>query len=729
MIFRFLTIILYAKTISRLIFLNPSKGSPVVMNNAAFKSYLRIVGNYMHQMLDRFRSAYNQIKMHIMPQTQANETGLLQRLPTSFKAIEQFSFSLLKIILILFIIIYLFGIYHWINEREVGLVVQPFETNSMGEIDGKTLDGKPFAALLRFDLQNIQEVWNSSISEKGSQKDTSSFSFPTLFIKDEALEYSISDLGDLNLEGSSFSVGSMLLSMKAFSGNRAGTITSSLQRYNSTILAVAILEDRHSPQKKVKIFQAKKILDNNSSTIEQIPDLIDDLAFQISHYFSMQKELKPEYQAQTWQAFKYLTQGRNAYINYVKMNNSNELDHANDLTVEAIKFGTKWKIPYDMLLIMGFSYLERNNYEKASNIFINIYPVDPFNSSLGLGLVYGKQKDFNRSLHELDKATRLNPQSPIAWYNKGVVLNELKKTKEAIKSYDKVIMLNHDQAIMPNSIYVKAWYNKACSFKDLGDRYESNMAHTEATMAYKESIMAYNKTIELAPNHAKAWQNKGVAYYKQHLYNESLQAYNITIDLDPTDADSWFSKGRVLHELNRSDEEIQAYDNAIMLNGSDSYAWLDKGRVLLELGNYPDAFQAYDMAFKLKPELVNGKIWKFIGNKLSNQSSYDLALKAYEYSIKLAPKDADALNRKGNALKCLGNYPEAIKAYGKAIKLNQSRKITAMAWNSTGSILCDQGKYNDAIKAYDKAAKLDPTLKIPKEIKARFCSAKCSEMP
>ncbi len=56
----------------------------------------------------------------------------------------------------------------------------------------------------------------------------------------------------------------------------------------------------------------------------------------------------------------------------------------------------------------------------------------------------------------------------------------------------------------------------------------------------------YNKALEINPDYADAWINKGVVLENQNKYAETLECYNKALEINPEDVDAWNNKGNVL---------------------------------------------------------------------------------------------------------------------------------------------------------------------------------------
>jgi tetratricopeptide (TPR) repeat protein len=464
---------------------------------------------------------------------------LMQRIP-SLNSIQQKSFSLLKIIIIILTISFVIEATIWIFDRDDSISVQPFETVGIGE----NLDEKPLATFLSSDLQRIKNIYGPGLksmnqkSNSGSliiQKPLNDLYVSSISSEKNPLPYSLSQIGTIGAEGTSISIGNLLLSMKEFLGNKPSTITCSLQKYNSTVFLVAILED-HSSSKNgdVLIFEDKADMADN----EQIPSLINDLAFNISLELSKRRDQsKGDYKyPRTIQTFKYLTEGRDAYNSYVSTRDSKDLARGLEMASLANEFEPEYGGAYELLNALGFAYLEKGNYTEATNIFQNITVFKPYESELGLGMVSFQKNNFSKALEHIDLAIQLNPQNPNAWNYRGVILCSLRQYGEAIKAFDNAIMLN--------SQFAEAWKNKGMALMNKNDSHNAS-----------DALICFDQAIKLNPKYAEAWYYKGRALFNLNCPKDALQAYERVIELDPKNARAWYE---CYIALNRSNESYKA---------------------------------------------------------------------------------------------------------------------------------------------------------------------------
>ncbi|MFN3466804.1 MAG: tetratricopeptide repeat protein [Candidatus Brocadiales bacterium] len=98
---------------------------------------------------------------------------------------------------------------------------------------------------------------------------------------------------------------------------------------------------------------------------------------------------------------------------------------------------------------------------------------------------YYEKGENENALKSYEMALELNPNSPLAWDGKGMVLGNLRRPQEAIQAHDRAIKL--DQA------FARAWNNKGVALGEL--------------KRYEEALEAYVQTVKLDPNFTTAWYN------------------------------------------------------------------------------------------------------------------------------------------------------------------------------------------------------------------------------
>ena len=113
-------------------------------------------------------------------------------------------------------------------------------------------------------------------------------------------------------------------------------------------------------------------------------------------------------------------------------------------------------------------------------------------------------------------------------------LNETDHDKK-IALYTKAIELNPD--------YASAYNNRGVAYDNIED--------------YNNAIVDYTKAIELKPVDTSTYNNRGVAYDNMKDYNNAIVDYTKAIELKPDDADAYYNRG----ESYRSLETIETDSN------------------------------------------------------------------------------------------------------------------------------------------------------------------------
>src|SRR4030042_3305654 len=165
------------------------------------------------------------------------------------------------------------------------------------------------------------------------------------------------------------------------------------------------------------------------------------------------------------------------------------------------------------------------------------------------------------------------------YIERGNVVFDKGKYDEAIREYSKAIELDPDNAV--------AWNNRGLAY------------------LYKEqydlAIADYVKAIELDPWSVMAYAGRGNAYFGQGYYDLAIAYYNKTIELDPEYAAAWNNRGLAYVKKGQYDLAIADYSKAIELDPGYAAAWNNKGVALQNLGRNEEALECYNMALQIDP--------------------------------------------------------------------------------------------------------------------------------
>ena len=133
----------------------------------------------------------------------------------------------------------------------------------------------------------------------------------------------------------------------------------------------------------------------------------------------------------------------------------------------------------------------------------------------------------------------------------------------------------------------------------------------------------HNKTIEGFS--AANWSEIGRQSIDAKHWNEALNAYNKAIDLNPNDASAYYNRGLAYDNLDKDDLAIADYEKAIELNPKYGDAFNNLAKTYGRRGYYKQAILFYDRVIELNPKDADayynrGKAYERLGDsRFANQ--------------------------------------------------------------------------------------------------------------
>jgi tetratricopeptide (TPR) repeat protein len=180
-----------------------------------------------------------------------------------------------------------------------------------------------------------------------------------------------------------------------------------------------------------------------------------------------------------------------------------------------------------------------------------------------LGLLFNAEKEYKNAISSWDKAIEFQPEYPIAWYKRGVALQDLMRDQEAIESYERAISYKPD--------FSGAWNNRGAVLSRLA-RYQEEIDSYSQAIAINRDWGNFNSAYYGLPT---AYNNRGLARKDLSDYQGAISDYDQAIKLKPDYANAYHSRAYSLAILGEIQRAITDYQKAIDLYPSDD-PWRQK---------------------------------------------------------------------------------------------------------------------------------------------------------
>ena len=269
--------------------------------------------------------------------------------------------------------------------------------------------------------------------------------------------------------------------------------------------------------------------------------------------------------------------------------------------------------------------------------------------------------------------------------------NALKSALEKVRQGDhKGALADYDKAIEIDPENADLYFNRGNAKHALGDD--------------EGALADYDKALELNPEHSNAYINRGATKDALGDYEGALADYDKALEINPSSALMYSNRGNAKHALGDDEGALADYDKAIEINPMDALAYFNRGAAKGALGDDKGALADYDKALEIDPS--NALIYNNRGNTKGALDDYEGALADYDKALEINPEYVNAYNNRGAAKGVLGDYKGALADYDKALEINPEH---AGAYNNRGAAKYALNRANEAIADYGKALEIDPS--------------------
>lgn len=259
--------------------------------------------------------------------------------------------------------------------------------------------------------------------------------------------------------------------------------------------------------------------------------------------------------------------------------------------------------------LLGYTSKALRDYQTA----IELTP-EYINTYYALSEHFLAENNLNKAIYWLDKAIAQEPEMEYHYNYRGWVYFNFGKYQSAFKDFTKAIELDPESASAYNNRG-----NARFKLQDIAEAHEKDLLMAKAD---------YQKTLVLNDSLPLVYivhRNLGYINYKLGEYEEALINLDTANHLNPKDPMIYLYRGRVLNALGKQQEAIVEFDRAIFNYKRLAGAYLERGKVYYELNNMSEAEFNFNKTIGLEDEYA-GEAHYYLAMLYAGQSKEDLML-------------------------------------------------------------------------------------------------------
>jgi tetratricopeptide (TPR) repeat protein len=209
---------------------------------------------------------------------------------------------------------------------------------------------------------------------------------------------------------------------------------------------------------------------------------------------------------------------------------------------------------------------------------------------------------------------------------------------------------------------------------------------------------------EVAPRTIPPLIELGEIYLRTGRPGEAVRVFRLGTELDPKNRFAQYGLGVALAATGQRNEAIRTLENASELTASDPAPLRAVGRLYLETGELDKALAAFDRGLQRQPKFV--PIMLDRAEALARMNRTNEAIAQLVAAEALAPESAEVQFRLGDVYQGAKRYPEAEKAYLRAISLAPKNPLpyNNLAW----MLVASGGDAKRAVEFAGKAVEMSP---------------------
>jgi tetratricopeptide (TPR) repeat protein len=222
------------------------------------------------------------------------------------------------------------------------------------------------------------------------------------------------------------------------------------------------------------------------------------------------------------------------------------------------------------------------------------------------------------------------------------------------------------------------------------------------------SIVELSKAKEANPNAATIYNGLGDAYNKQGVPLFAITQYEKSAELDSMNADVYNKLGKLYYKDRRYNDAAKAYARVVVLDPANKTVLLDLSKMYM--ASRPKQYENASKYLKLYIDRFpkSDEAWGMYSEALFYLKQYPEAIDAAQRVLKIDPKSGKAWRYQATAQFELKKFKESIESFK---KLQQVDTLKVEDFFRLGDANVELKQTAAAVDAYENVLKLDPNQK------------------
>jgi tetratricopeptide (TPR) repeat protein len=208
---------------------------------------------------------------------------------------------------------------------------------------------------------------------------------------------------------------------------------------------------------------------------------------------------------------------------------------------------------------------------------------------------------------------------------------------------------------------------------------------------------------------AAEYKDIGIKSYKEKEYTKAIEAFTKTIEMDSTKGktDALIYRGIAHDAMNNFGLAVADFNMAQSIDSNDVFLYVERAKTLYNMRNHEGAIKDFLKVTELNPNSKDAEeAWRFLGKIKQGDKDYRTAVNYYTRVLRFAPKDYEAISKRGECKFFLNDYKGAIKDFDLCLEINKEYQY-ALALRGESKLKIDdkEGACKDLNAAYKLGVK------------------------